>query len=471
MLSRDAIYIGGEWVRSAGSERLAVTDPTTEKVVAEIPAGTAEDVDAAAHAAAAARDDWGARSFSERAKYVAAIADGLARRRDELVQLIVTEVGTPRRAAEAMQVDIAIQTFRDVAEFAGAWEHEEQVANSAVERVAAGVAGLITPWNYPLYQIALKVAPALAAGCPVVLKPSEVAPLNALVLAEIIHEAALPPGVFNLVSGTGPVVGEAIVRNPVVDVVSFTGSVRAGKRVASLAGEGVKKVTLELGGKGASVVLDGADLNAAITNSVRSCFSNAGQTCAALTRLIVSKDRLADIEAMAREIASAYVVGDPRNAETQLGPVVSSTQRERVLSFIAKGEAEGAKTVLGAAGRKLPDKGYFVAPTIFSDVAPEMTIAQEEIFGPVLSIIPVEDEDAAIAAANSTRYGLTAAVWARDIEDARRAASQIRAGSVNLNGGKFNPLAPFGGFKQSGFGRERGRFGIEEYLALKAYHA
>jgi betaine-aldehyde dehydrogenase len=470
MIERLSIYADGRWQDRSSAERIAVADPTTEETIGAVAAGTESDVEEAVAAAGRARDNWAALPFLRRAEYLAAIADGLERRREELVETIILEVGTPRTTAETMQVDAAIGAFRDLATGSGDWAQDETVGTSDIRRVPIGVAGLITPWNYPLYQIALKMAPALAAGCPVVLKPSEVAPLNAFLLADAVHEAGFPAGVFNLVVGSGTVVGEAIVRHPGVDVVSFTGSVRAGQRVAALAAEGVKKVTLELGGKGASVALKGADIGAAVAHCVRSCFSNAGQTCAALTRLIVPHAVLSEVEACASEIARGYVIGDPRDRATQLGPLVSATQRERVLSFVASGIQEGARLLVGSAERKLPETGYFVPPTIFSDVTSMMTIAQEEIFGPVLAILPVDDDEQGIAVANATRYGLTAAVWAPDLHDARRAAARIRAGSVTLNGGKFNPAAPFGGFKQSGFGRERGRFGLDEFLTTKSFN-
>jgi aldehyde dehydrogenase (NAD+) len=470
VMRRHTIYVAGEWREPAPRAALPVIDPTTEDAVGEIvPAAVADVADAAA-AADRAREEWAAAGFARRAQYLRAIAEGLGGRRELLVDLIITEVGTPRRIAGDMQVDVAIKVFGQVAEAIERLGGEEQVANSTVTRAPVGVAGLITPWNYPLYQIALKVAPALGAGCPVLLKPSEVAPLNAYVLTDVIHAAGLPRGVFNLLPGTGPTVGEAIVAEPRIDMVSFTGSVLAGRRVAALAGEGVKRVELELGGKGGAVVLAGGDLGAAVKHAVRSCYSNAGQTCAALTRLIVPRGKLAEAEEAARGIAANYVVGDPNDPKTELGPLVSAVQQARVQKYVAAGAVEGAKTVLGPADRKLPNRGFFVAPTIFSEVTPDMTIAREEIFGPVLSIMPAESDDAALAIANATPYGLTAAVWAADPSAGRRAAERIRAGSVTINGGKFNPGAPFGGFKQSGFGRERGRYGLEEYLTYKAYH-
>jgi acyl-CoA reductase-like NAD-dependent aldehyde dehydrogenase len=346
---------------------------------------------------------------------------------------------------------------------------EEKVGNSLIVREPAGVVAAITPWNYPLHQIANKVAPALAAGCTVVLKPSEVVPLNAFVLAEIVEEVGLPAGVFNLVSGTGPVVGEAVVAHPDTDMVSFTGSTRAGRRVSELAAQSVKPVTLELGGKSPNVILDDADLEKAVTDGVAKCFLNSGQTCSALTRMLVPREQLEEAERIAATVAETFTPGDPFDDSTRLGPLVSATQLERVRGYIAKGQEEGARLVTG--GADLPEgkeHGYFVSPTVFSDVEPDMTIAQEEIFGPVLSIIPYDDEEDAVRIANDTIYGLAGGVWSGDEDRARRVAARIRTGQVEINGGAFNPLAPFGGYKQSGHGRELGRYGLEEFLVVKS---
>jgi len=348
-----------------------------------------------------------------------------------------------------------------------AWE--EEIGHSRVLREPVGVLGAITPWNYPLNQIAAKVAPALAAGCTVVLKPSEVVPLNAFILAETIEAAGLPAGVFNLVTGTGPVVGEAVAGHPGVDMVSFTGSTRAGRRVSELASATVKPVAMELGGKSPNVILDDADLARAVPDGVAKCFLNSGQTCSALTRMLVPRAKLAEAEELAAQAAESFTPGDPFEGSTRLGPLVSDVQRERVRGYIRKGEEEGAKLLTG--GAEPPEgleRGYFVRPTVFSEVTPEMTIAQEEIFGPVLVIQPYEDDDDAVRIANATVYGLAGGVWSADTERAIAVAKRIRTGQIEINGAAFNPLAPFGGYKQSGHGRENGRYAIEELLQVKS---
>jgi acyl-CoA reductase-like NAD-dependent aldehyde dehydrogenase len=375
----------------------------------------------------------------------------------------------PLTMSTAIQAGLPIMTSGQMAQIVREFPFEEQVGNSLVVREPVGVVGCITPWNYPLHQVVNKVAPALAAGCTVVLKPSEVAPFTAFVLAEIVDEAGLPAGVFNLVSGTGPIVGEAIVTHPDVDAVSFTGSTRAGKRIAELAAATVKRVTLEMGGKSANLILDDADLEKAVRSGVNNAFLNSGQTCTALTRMLVPRDRQADAERIAADQAAKLTVGDPFDDSSRLGPLVSDVQRERVRGYIRKGIDEGARLVIGGADAP-PGlrRGYYVQPTIFADVRPDMTIAQEEIFGPVLSIIPYDTEEDAVRIANDTVYGLAGAVWAADPARAERVARRLRTGQVDVNGGRFNPMAPFGGFKQSGVGRELGRFGLEEFLEVKS---
>jgi aldehyde dehydrogenase (NAD+)/betaine-aldehyde dehydrogenase len=466
---RDRLYIGGAWVVPERTDTIEVLDPTTEDVIGVVPRGTAADADSAIRAARGAFDSWARTPPAERAKYTSRIAEALGARLADISHLIAREVGTPINVSMIIQVGLPTTTFASMAELVDQIQWEESVGNSTVVREPVGVVGAITPWNYPLHQIAAKVAPALAAGCTVVLKPSEVAPLNAFVLAEVADEIGLPPGVFNLVSGTGPDVGEAISAHPELDMVSFTGSTRAGKRVADLAAATVKRVTLELGGKSANVILPDADFARAVSLGVTMCFLNSGQTCNALTRMLVPRERLAEVEELAVLAAESSTPGNPFDVATRIGPLVSAGQRERVRAYIQAGIDEGAKLLTG--GIDPPEglgKGFFVRPTVFSQVRRDMTIAREEIFGPVLSILPYDTEDEAIEIANDSTYGLAAAVWAADRPHAIAVARRIRAGQVDINGGSFNPLAPFGGFKQSGHGRELGRFGLEEFLETKS---
>ncbi|HNJ98150.1 MAG TPA: aldehyde dehydrogenase family protein [Ilumatobacteraceae bacterium] len=468
MRAYDNLYINGQWVPSAGSGTLSVTDSATEEVIATIPNGATADVDAAVAAAKAAFPAWSALSKEERAGYLMKIVGGLDARTEEIASTIAKEVGMPIFLSNLIQAGLPKANFAIAAQMLGSYEFEETMGNALVVREAIGVVGCITPWNYPLHQIALKVAPALAAGNTVVLKPSEVAPINAFILAEVVHEAGLPAGVFNLVTGVGPVVGEAIAAHADVDMVSFTGSTRAGKRVAEVASQTVKKVALELGGKSANVILPDADFAKAIPDGVGKCFLNSGQTCTALTRMIVPRDRLAEVEELAAATAAAFTAGNPFDPGSRIGPLVSDVQRDRVRGFINKGIEEGAKLIAG--GPDAPeglDKGYFVAGTVFSEVTRDMTIAREEIFGPVLSIIPYDTEEEAIEIANDTIYGLAGGVWG-EADHAKAVARRIRAGQVEVNGGPFNVTAPFGGYKQSGLGREAGRFGLEEFTEVKA---
>jgi aldehyde dehydrogenase (NAD+) len=466
---RDRIFIGGEWVEPAGAETIEVVNPTSEEVIGTIPGCAPEDVDHAVAAARGAFESWSQTSREERARFIAAIAEGLNERADELAATITQELGMPLKLSRIVQVGLPASQFAATPELMEQVAWEEEVGSSRVIREPVGVLGAITPWNYPLNQIACKVAPALAAGCPVVLKPSEVTPLNAFLLAEVIKAAALPAGVFNLVTGVGPVVGEAIAAHPGVDMVSFTGSTRAGRRVSELAAATVKPVAMELGGKSPNVLLDDVDLVKAVPDGVAKCFLNSGQTCSALTRMLVPRQRLAETEELARAAAETFTPGDPFDSSTRLGPLVSGVQRERVRGYINKGLEEGARLITG--GAEAPeglDRGYFVRPTVFSEVEAEMTIGQEEIFGPVLVIQPYEGEDDAVRIANSTPYGLSGGVWSADSDRAIAVARRIRTGQVEINGGRFNPHAPFGGFGQSGHGRENGRFGIEELLQLKS---
>ena len=465
----DHLYIDGKWLKPSGTGTIDVIDSGTEEVMGRIPEGLAADAEAAVEAAKLAFDGWAATPASVRADYLAKIAANLKARTDELAASICGEVGMPLKLARAIQVGSPVYNWNAYAKLAREFEFEARVGNSLVVREPVGVVVAITPWNYPLNQITLKVAPALAAGCTVVLKPSEVAPLNAFMLAEAIHEAGLPAGVFNLVSGYGPVVGEMIASHPFVDMVSFTGSTRAGKRVAELAAASVKRVALELGGKSASVVLDDADFATAVKSTVAACYLNSGQTCSAHTRLLVPESRYEDVRELAKAAAEAYTVGDPRHDGTRLGPLASSAQLKRVRDYIERGVAEGAELVTG--GAQIPDgltKGYFVKPTVFGRVHPKSTIGQEEIFGPVLSILTYGDEEEAIRIANDTPYGLGGAVWAGSDERAVAVARRIRTGQIDINGGAWNMEAPFGGFKQSGYGRENGVYGLEEYLEYKS---
>jgi acyl-CoA reductase-like NAD-dependent aldehyde dehydrogenase len=466
---RDKLYIDGAWVASSGKGTLEVFDSNTEDVIGTIPEGTTDDVDKAVAAASAAFEEWSTVSHEERSKLLARVAEGLAARTDEIAETISREVGMPLSLSKIVQVGLPTGVFADMAKNITEFEWETEVGNSLIVREPVGVVGAITPWNYPLYQIALKVAPALAAGCTVVLKPSEIAPLNAFALADVLHDVGFPAGVFNLVTGIGPVVGEAIASHPKVDMVSFTGSTRAGKRVMALGSETVKKVALELGGKSANIILEDADLDKAIPAGMFACYMNSGQTCSALTRMLVPRSRLAEVEEKAKAAAEGFSPGDSLAATTRLGPLASAVQRDRVRGYIEKGISEGAKLITG--GAEAPEgleKGYFVRPTVFSEVTTDMTIAQEEIFGPVLSILPYDTEEEAIAIANDSIYGLSGGVWSSDKAHAEQVARKLRTGQVDINGGAFNPVAPFGGYKQSGVGRERGEFGFEEFLEIKS---
>jgi aldehyde dehydrogenase (NAD+) len=464
------LYVNGQWIASTGAATIDVVNPTTGGVVARVPQGTVEDVDRAVVSARRAFDDWSQTPVAERAGVLRRVSDEISRRVEEIARAAATDIGTPLADGRFMHAELPAITFSDMADNIERFESERRDGALMVVREPVGVVGAITPWNFPVHQIAAKAAPALAAGCTVVVKPSEVAPLSAWLLGEILAEAGVPAGVFNMVSGFGHIVGEALARHPGVDMVSFTGSARAGKRVGELAARGVKRVTLELGGKSPNVVLDDAeDLPAIVKAAVRSAFHNSGQTCSALTRLIVPRKQLPDVERLAAEIAGVLQVGDPTRGATSLGPVVSQTQYERVLGYINQGLAEGARLVIGGPDRPAgAGDGFFVAPTVFSDVRRDMMIAQEEIFGPVLAVMPYDSEEEAIEIANGTPYGLSAGVWSGDPERAERVAMRLRTGQVKVNGGAFNPAAPFGGYKQSGVGRELGMQGLEEYFETKA---
>src|SRR3954468_16001556 len=470
MRVQDKFFIGGQWVAPSGRDTIEVHNAGTGEVMGRIPAGTDKDVDGAVRAARAALDGWSRLPAQERAAFLEKISAGLKARGDELAKLIAQEVGMPLKMASRIQVGLPVANFANYSKILSQFKFEERVGNSVVVREPVGVVAAITPWNYPLHQIALKVAPALGAGCTVVLKPSEVAPFNAFILAEVMEPAGLPRGVFNLVTGYGTAAGEALVKHPGVDMISFTGSTRAGKRISELAAQTVKRVALELGGKSASVILDDADLAVAVKGTVNGCYLNSGQTCTALTRMLVPQSRYDEAAKIAAEVAAGFTVGDPLGESTRLGPLTSQAQLERVRGYIKKGLAEGAELVAGGAEppEGVPSGGYYVRPTVFGKVRNDMAIAQEEIFGPVLSIIPYRDEEEAVRIANDTVYGLAGAVWSKDEGRAQRVARRIRAGQIDINGGAFNLNAPFGGFKQSGHGREAGVYGLEEFLEYKS---
>ncbi|MDO0931865.1 aldehyde dehydrogenase family protein [Streptomyces sp. DG2A-72] len=459
MKAHDGMYIDGAWRPAAGQDAVEVLNPADEQVIGRVPAGTAEDVDTAVRAARAALPGWAATPPAERAARLTALRDVLAARKDEIAETVTAELGSPLKFSEKVHAAVPIAVAGSYAELAATYAFEEKVGNSTVFHEPIGVVGAITPWNYPLHQIVAKVAPALAAGCTVVLKPAEDTPLVAQLFAEAVHEAGVPAGVFNLVTGLGPVAGQALAEHPGVDLVSFTGSTPVGRQIGATAGAAVKKVALELGGKSANVILPSADLAKAVNVGVANVMSNSGQTCSAWTRMLVHREQYEEAVELAATAAAKY--GE------RIGPVVSAKQQARVRGYIEKGVAEGARIVAGGAEPPY-GQGYFIAPTVFADVTPEMTIAQEEIFGPVLSIIRYEDEDDALRIANGTVYGLAGAVWAGDASEAVAFARRMDTGQVDINGGRFNPLAPFGGYKQSGVGRELGAHGLAEYLQTKS---
>ncbi|WP_421551658.1 aldehyde dehydrogenase family protein [Pseudomonas yamanorum] len=463
------LYIDGCWVSPTIAASLPVVNPASEEVVAQVASGSAEDVDRAVAAARAAFAGWSATPAASRALMLGKIHALILERKEQLAQALSLEMGAAIGFARAMQVPLAAEHVRVARDLLSSYCFQTVEGGTAIQREPIGVCGLITPWNWPLYQITAKVAPAIAAGCTVVLKPSELSPLSALLFAQLVHDAGLPPGVFNLVNGSGAQVGAAMAAHPDIDMISITGSNRAGALVAQAAAPTVKRVTQELGGKSPNVLLPDADFAKAVPLGVMSAFRNVGQSCSAPTRMIVPINRLAEVEALAAATANALIVGDPQSEETQLGPIANEAQFNRVQAMIQAGLDEGAKLVCGGPGRVLGfDKGFYTRPTVFSDVNSAMRIAQEEIFGPVLCIIAYETVDEAVAIANDTVYGLGAHVQGHDLTQARAVASRIRAGQVHLNYPAWNPMAPFGGYKRSGNGREYGVQGFEEYLETKA---
>jgi aldehyde dehydrogenase (NAD+) len=462
-------YVGGRWLRSTAAVGIAVLNPTDESRLAMIEGGGGAEVAQAVAAAREAQPGWAALAPSERADALDRIATILERRGDEIAASIARDVGMPLKLSRNIQVALPIQSLRNTAQIVRGYAFERELGNSTIAMLPFGVVAAITPWNYPLHQMVAKVAPALASGNAVVVKPSEVAPLAALALADAVHEAGLPAGVFNLVVGYGTEAGEALVGHPDVAMVSFTGSTRTGKAIARLAAEAVKRVALELGGKSAALVTEEADLELAVKATVASCFLNSGQTCSAMTRLIVparDSDRAAGLAAAA---AAKFTMGDPLDPATRLGPLVSAPQRDRAAGFVTRAERDGARLVSGGAGMPAGrDRGYFFQPTVFTAVAPGSELEQEEVFAPVLAIVGYETEEDGIRIANGTRYGLAGSVWCADPVRAKKLARRIRAGQVDVNGGRYNPLAPFGGFGESGYGREMGAFGVEEFLQPSA---
>jgi len=469
MPERGCFYIGGTWVPPKTSATATIVNPATEMPLYDIALGSAADVDAAVAAARAAWPSYAATTREERLALLQRIMEVYGRRMKEIGAAISDEMGAPLTLAERAHAGSGLSHLMTTREALATYGFEERIGHAMVVREPIGVAGLITPWNWPMNQIACKVAPALAAGCTMVLKPSEYTPTCALILAEVLHEAGVPPGVFNLVQGLGPEVGAAISGHAGLDMVSFTGSTRAGIDVAIRAAPTVKRVTQELGGKSANIILPDADFEKAVAGGTRHCFNNSGQSCNAPTRMLVPRARMREAAAIAARVADGLRVGDPRAVGTDLGPVVNRAQWEKIERLIESGVADGATLAAGGPGRPQGlNRGYYVRPTVFADVAPEMAIAREEIFGPVLSILAYNDEEDAIRLANDTPYGLAGYVSSGDMAEARRVARRIRAGNVNLNGIMNDRRAPFGGMRQSGNGREWGRFGIEEYLEVKA---
>ena len=465
------LYIGGRWVPATSTDVIEVVNPATEEVIATVPAASTDDADAAVRAARAAFNSWSQLTVDERVDYVEKIAAAMAARAEEIASVVSAEQGMPMTNARRVQSGLPITVMKSYVDIGRQYARSEpeRVGNSIVVHEPIGVCTFITPWNYPLHQIVGKVAPALVAGCTMIVKPSSETPLNAFLLAQIIDEVGLPAGVFNLVTGAGRTVGEALCVHPDVDMISITGSTEAGARIATLGAPSVKRICQELGGKSANVILDGADLAAAVPAGVIGMMLNCGQTCTALTRMIVPRSRQQEVVDLAVGALATLAMGDPLSDGNFLGPVVSAAQKRTVQGYVRTGIEEGARVVAGGADDPEGfDTGFYVQPTIFADVVNSMVIAQEEIFGPVLCIIPVDSEEEAIAVANDSPYGLSGAVWADTNEHAIAVARRLQTGQVMVNGGRFNPLAPFGGYKTSGNGRELGRAGLDEFLETKA---
>jgi aldehyde dehydrogenase (NAD+) len=462
-------YIDGAWVSPVTPHLFDVINPATEELAGQISLGSSADVDRAVAAARRAFATYSQSSRDERLALLQRIIDGFEARNAELARAMTAEMGSPITFSNEVQTVNALTHFKEMISVLKSYEFERFMGGTLIRREPIGVCGLITPWNWPLNQVTSKLAPAIAAGCTAVLKPSEIAPLSTILLAEILHDAGVPKGVFNLVNGDGPTVGEAISNHPDIDMVSFTGSTRAGILVAKGAASTVKRVVQELGGKSANIVLPDADLEKAIPAGVLRCFTNTGQSCQAPTRMLVHRAQRDAAVALARKAADQVEVGDPLDPETTMGPLVSKAQFDKVQGLIERGIREGATLICGGVGRPAGfNRGYFVRPTVFADVTPDMAIAKEEIFGPVLSMMAYESEDEAVTIANGTTYGLAGYIQGRDIERVRRVAARIRAGRIYLNGAPVDRSVPFGGYKQSGNGREHGVFGFEEYLEVKA---
>jgi acyl-CoA reductase-like NAD-dependent aldehyde dehydrogenase len=469
MHERQNLYINGSWVEPNGKGTIEVINPANEQIIGSVPVGSESDANAAVEAARSAFTSWSESAVEERSDYLNRLSSALKDRGEEIAELITSEVGTPIEYSRMAMVGTPRVVSRSYAKILDGFAWEEEVRNSIVVKEAIGVVAMITPWNFPLHQIIGKVAPAIAAGCTMVLKPSKEAPLNAFVLADILDEIGLPDGVFNLISGHGREIGETLASHPEVDMVSFTGSTNAGIRVSELAAPGVKRVTLELGGKSANIVLDDADIPRAASSAIYSCFGNSGQECSALTRLLVPEGSREEVVEIISNKIGRYTVGDPMEGTSKCGPLVSKRQQESVSRYISTGIDEGATLVAGGEG--MPDgldSGFYVRPTVFADVTPEMTVFREEIFGPVLCITTYSDEEEAIELANDSEYGLSGGVWSGDEDRAMRVARKLRTGQVSINGGAFNVSAPFGGYKKSGLGRELGVHGMEEFLETKS---